>query len=477
MYDENGFTEQTNQEIYTDCKVVEPQDHKKKKHGKRFAKLTAGILCAALLVGGGFAAGSHFGAKNQPANGAVGVPGAILEQDPEQSPEEGIKGGAQAESMANVITANGTAGKTVYTPAQIAQKYLSSIVAITSKSKQEVYSMFGQKQEYESEGAGSGIIVAKTDTEYIIATNNHVVENASDLTVCFNDSEEQIYSAYIKGTDPSNDLAVIGVKLKDVPEKVQNSLVIAVLGNSDNCVMGEQVVAIGNALGYGQSLTSGYISALDRVVTVDNVTYTLIQTDAAINPGNSGGALFNMYGEVIGINSVKFASSKVEGMGFAIPISKALPILNDLALRTPREVVDEDKRGYLGVVGRDVDASMSGYNMPMGFYITEVEEGLAADKAGVKAGDIMTAFDKMTISGISQLKNYLQYYAKGEKVEITVKRLREGKYEDVTLTLTLGEKPEGLEEEAAEKEDSSRENDNGYGFGFDWDDFFGGFGR
>lgn len=473
MYDENGFTEQMDQEVYTECKVVEPQDHKKKKHGKRFAKLTAGILCAALLVGGGFTAGSTFGAKNQTANDVQGTSGNLLDQ----APVEGEKGGAPAEPMTNVITANGTSGRTVYTPAQIAQKYLSSIVAITAKSKQEVYSMFGQKQEYESEGAGSGIIVAKTDTEYIIATNNHVVENASDLTVCFNDSEEQIYSAYIKGTDPSNDLAVIGVKLKDVPEKVQKLLTVAVLGNSDDCVMGEQVVAIGNALGYGQSLTSGYISALDRVVTVDNVTYTLIQTDAAINPGNSGGALFNMYGEVIGINSVKFASDKVEGMGFAIPISKALPILNELALRTPRELVEKDERGYLGVVGRDVDASMSGYNMPMGFYITEVEEGLAADKAGVKAGDIVTAFDKMTISGISQLKNYLQYYAKGEKVELTVKRLREGKYEDVTLYITLGEQPEGLSEEAEEEDNSSRGNDNGYGFGFDWDDFFGGFGK
>lgn len=474
MYDENGFTEQTNQEIYTECKVMEPQDHKKKKAGKRFAKLTAGILCVALLMGGGFAAGRTFGAKSQAGGQDAGVSGTIIGQNPEGEKNNN----PQAEPMANVITANGTAGKTVYTPAQIAQKYLSSIVAITSKSKQEVYSMFGQKQEYESEGAGSGIIVAKTDTEYIIATNNHVVENASDLTVCFNDSEEQIYSAYIKGTDPSNDLAVIGVKLNDVPKKVQDSLTVAVLGNSDQCVMGEQVVAIGNALGYGQSLTSGYISALDRVVTVDNVTYTLIQTDAAINPGNSGGALFNMYGEVIGINSVKFASSKVEGMGFAIPISKAIPILNDLALRTPRDLVDEDQRGYLGVVGRDVDASMSGYNMPMGFYITEVEEGLAADKAGVKAGDIVTAFDKMTISGIAQLKNYMQYYAKGEKVELTVKRLREGKYEDVVLTLTLGEKPEGSSEELQEeKDDSGRENDNGYGFGFDWDDFFGGFGR
>lgn len=473
MFDENGFMEQENREVYTECKVVEPQDHKKKKSKKRFAKWTAGILCAAMLVGGGFAAGSAFGAKSQSAGTGTALRdsvgnflGAV--------PKDGTDHGAQVQAMANMILANNanSAGKVLYTPAQIASKYLSSVVAITAKSKQEVYSMFGQTREYESEGAGSGIIVAKTDTELIIATNNHVVENSSELTVCFNDSEEQIYSAYIKGTDPSNDLAVVGVKLSDVPKKVQDSLTVAVLGNSDECVMGEQVVAIGNALGYGQSLTSGYISALDRVVTVDNVTYTLIQTDAAINPGNSGGALFNMYGEVIGINSVKFASDKVEGMGFAIPISKALPILNELAMREPREIVEESERGYLGVSGRDVDASMSSYNMPIGFYVTEVEEGLAADKAGVKAGDIITAFDKMSISGITQLRSYMQYYAKGEKVEITVKRLREGKYEDITLTLTLGEKPEGASEQPQTQEDEENSG-NGYGFGFDWDDFFG----
>ncbi len=338
--------------------------------------------------------------------------------------------------------------------------------------------MFGQTREYESEGAGSGIIVAKTEDELIIATNNHVVEDASELTVCFNDSEEQIYSGYIKGTDPSNDLAVVGIKLSDIPKKVLDSLAVAVLGNSDECVMGEQVVAIGNALGYGQSLTSGYISALDRVVTVDNVTYTLIQTDAAINPGNSGGALFNMYGEVIGINSVKFASEKVEGMGFAIPISKALPILNNLALRNPRDLVDEEDRGYLGISGEDVGASMSnGYNMPVGLYITRVVEGSAAEKAGVKTGDILTAFDKMSVSGMSQLRNYLQYYKEGEKVEITVKRLNDGNYEEVNLTVTLDERPEE-EDIKTQPEQSIGNGDGNTGdFGFDWNDFFGGFWR
>ncbi len=476
MYDENGFAEQGNSEIYTECKVVEPQDHKKKKSGKRIVKWTAGILCAAMLVGCGYAAGSAFGtnAGNKSGIGAssnlvAGVAG---------NPADG--GNVQAEPVNNLITAAGAnnSGKILYTPAQIAEKCRSSVVAITAKSKQEVYNMFGQTREYESEGAGSGIIVAKTEDELIIATNNHVVKDASELTVCFNDSEEQIYSGYIKGTDPSNDLAVVGIKLSDIPKKVLDSLAVAVLGNSDECVMGEQVVAIGNALGYGQSLTSGYISALDRVVTVDNVTYTLIQTDAAINPGNSGGALFNMYGEVIGINSVKFASEKVEGMGFAIPISKALPILNNLALRNPRDLVDEEDRGYLGISGEDVGASMSnGYNMPVGLYITRVVEGSAAEKAGVKTGDILTAFDKMSVSGMSQLRNYLQYYKEGEKVEITVKRLNDGNYEEVNLTVTLDERPEE-EDIKTQPEQSIGNGDGNTGdFGFDWDDFFGGFWR
>lgn len=474
MFDENGFTgqEQNDSGIYTECRIVEPQDHKKKKGGKRFAKWMAGILCAALLVGGGFAAGNYAGANRQNEQ--------RMETGINPSDKDGQE--ASAEQVNNLIKAEvNKEGKTLFTPAQIAQKYLSSVVAITAKSKQEVYSMFGQTREYESEGAGSGIIVAKNDKELIIATNNHVVENASELTVCFNDSEEQIYTGYIKGTDPSNDLAVVGVKLSDIPQKVLDTLTVAVLGNSDDCVMGEPVVAIGNALGYGQSLTSGYISALNRVVTVDNVTYTLIQTDAAINPGNSGGALFNMYGEVIGINSVKFASDKVEGMGFAIPISKALPILNNLALRDPRELVEADDRGYLGIYGEDVGTSMSsGYNMPVGLYITKVIEDSAAQKAGVKTGDILTAFDGMAVSGMSQLQNYMQYYAEGEKVELTVKRLREGNYEEIKLTATLGERPEETSPQTTPKQSEREvEPDNGYGdeFGYDWEDFFGRFFR
>ncbi len=476
MYDENGFEKENSStnEVYTECRVVEPQDHKKKSgRKKKFAKFAAGLLCAALIAGGGFAAGS-LAAKPSSSyetgqNGNSPEDDANSDSDSSGNPSQGNQAGAQ--SVNNLLVSAGPGqGKPVYTPAQIAEKYLSSVVAITAKSTSEVYNFLGGKQEYESEGAGSGIIVAKTDQELIIATNNHVVEGAKELTVCFNDSAEQIYSAYIKGTDPSNDLAVVGIKLSDIPEKVLDTLTVAVLGDSNACVMGEQVVAIGNALGYGQSLTSGYISALDRVVTVDNVTYTLIQIDAAINPGNSGGALFNMHGEVIGINSVKFASSKVEGMGFAIPISKALPILNRLAEREPRELVAESEQGYLGITGNDVTSSVAGsYNMPVGAHVRSVTEGSAAEKAGLLAGDIITGFDGMAVSGMQQLKGYLQYYRSGETVEITVKRLESGSYTEKKLSLTLGERPEDLQD--GTQQEVQQEPEDEWNFG---DDFFDG---
>lgn len=466
MYDENGFVREEQAEVFTECKVVEPQDHKKKRgQKKKFAKAAAVVLCAALLAGGGFAVGNYT-AKPALAENS--------DQDlPSKENENNIKT-PEVQAMGNLLSVNNqNSGKMLYTPKQIAEKYLSSIVAITSKSIVESYNPFVGKQQYENSGAGSGIIVAKTEKELIIATNNHVVEGTSELTVCLNDNEEQIYSAYIKGTDPSNDLAVVGVKIADIPKNVLDSLAVAVLGNSDECAIGEQVVAIGNALGYGQSLTSGYISALDRVVTVDNVTYTLIQTDAAINPGNSGGALFNMYGEVIGINSVKFASSNVEGMGFAIPISKAMSILNNLAEREPRELVDEEDQGFLEITGSDVTASSaSSYNMPVGVHVRSVEEGSGSEKAGMLAGDIITAFDGLPVSGMTQLKSNLQYYRKGETVKITVKRLTNGNYEEVILDVTLGERPEEEETDNNLGNNQQQESDsNGYGNWFD--DLFG----
>ena len=326
-----------------------------------------------------------------------------------------------------------------YTVAQIAELCMPSVVAITNKGVTEVQSWFGPLQQ-ESESAGSGIIVGQNDTELLIATNNHVVAGANELSVCFNDNTEQVFQALTKGTNAANDLAIISIELKDIPADVLSTIRVAELGDSDQLQVGEQVVAIGNALGYGQSVTSGYISALNRTVNIDNMTAELIQTDTAINPGNSGGALINMKGQVIGINSAKFASSTIEGMGYAIPISTALPILNDLEDRVTRTKVDEAEEGYLGVSCQNVSSEAQFYGIPAGVYIGEVNEGSAAEKAGMKKGDILTKFDGLTIGSITELKSTLQYYKAGETVDIVVARMSTDGYAEETLTITLDAK-------------------------------------
>ncbi len=466
MYNET----ENQEEIVVECTVNEVEEKApagKAGRGRKVTKAVAGVMCAALCICGGYAAGSMFGGR---------APEQVVAQ--QDKTEEGqTLPDATAASNLTFQTAGNNLNKKSYTVAEIAANWMSSVVAITAKSTEEVYSMFGQTKQYESEGAGSGIIIAKTDEELIIATNNHVIEGATALSVCFNDSEEQIYEAYAKGADSSSDLAVVAVDLDDIPKEVLKTLSIAVLGDSEACVIGEQVVAIGNALGYGQSLTSGYVSALNREVVVDNVTYKLIQTDAAINPGNSGGALFNMYGEVIGINSVKLAANDVEGIGYAIPISDAMPILNQLAAREVRELVEEDEQGYLGISGSAVSSTMaSGYNMPVGIYVSEVVEDSAAENAGIKKGDILTAFDGMSVTTMNQLKGYQQYYREGEKVEVTVNRLVDGEYKELQLKLTLQEKPEELKQDN-EAETKNEESWNsgvnpGNGYGYDMDDIF-----
>lgn len=352
--------------------------------------------------------------------------------------------------------------------AGVAQATLPSVVAITSVSIQEIPSFFSYygfgygTQEYPSTGSGSGIIVGENDDELLIATNNHVVEGATTLSVCFigndvigaeeetqslasGDSDslaENAVSAKIKGTDPENDLAVVSVTKSDIPEDTMSEIKIAQLGDSDNLVVGEQVVAIGNALGYGQSVTSGWISALNRTVTMeDGSSSDLIQTDAAINPGNSGGALLNMRGELIGINSAKYADNAVEGMGYAIPISKAQPILEELMSRKTRDKVDSDKAAYLGVVVADLTTeAIQMYNMPAGAFVTEVSENTAAEAAGIRKSDIIVKLDGQKVSGRDDLIEKLSYYAAGEEVEIVVNRADNGEYVEHTLTVTLGSK-------------------------------------
>lgn len=384
----------------------------------------------------------------------------------------------QAALASNVSTKKSTTESGEYTVEEIAKNCSSSVVSITCKSVQEVRNFFGGQQQYESESAGSGIVIAKDENNLYVATNNHVVDGASDLSVCFNDSKDNVYSAEVKGTDAGNDLAIVAISLKDIDEDVLKSVSIATLGDSSNENVGEQVVAIGNALGYGTSVTSGYISALDREVTIDNNTAKLIQTDAAINPGNSGGALFNMKGEVIGINSAKFSSEEVEGMGYAIPISTAEPILQQLITM---EKVDDSKKGTLGIKCKDVSSDVSeSYDIPQGVYVSELTKGGAAEKAGIESGDIITEFDGKSVADTSSLVNMLQYYEAGKTVEVTVKRRASGGYEDKKVKVTLDkadssagssdDSNNGESKDNSSKDNSSKGDDSGNGFGDGYSD-------
>ena len=337
-------------------------------------------------------------------------------------------------------TTSASSGGTVK---EVAANAMPSLVTISTMSVEEMQSFFGGTQQYEVEGAGTGVIVGQNDTELLIATNNHVVEGAQSLSVGFID--ESSVEGQIKGSDADNDLAVVSVNLEDIPEETMSQIKIATLGDSDALELGDQVVAIGNALGYGQSVTSGYVSALNRDLTLtDNSGATiestgLIQTDAPINSGNSGGALLNMKGELVGINEAKSSTTSsgttVDGIGFAIPIAKAEPILEELMNLETRDKVDESQASYLGISGVNVTSDASKmYGMPVGVGISTVVEGGPADQAGVKKGDVLTEFD----DNFDELRDVLQYYAAGEQVDIVVQRSNEGEYKPVTLTVTLG---------------------------------------
>lgn len=323
----------------------------------------------------------------------------------------------------------------------IVEQAMPSIVSITNMSIQEVQSFFGQTQEQESESLGSGIIVQQSDTELLIATNNHVVEGADTLTVTFADEEN--VEANIKGTDPSKDLAIVAVPLDSIKDSTMESIAIATLGDSNEVQVGEPAIAIGNALGYGQSVTTGIISATNRQIDMDGFNSELIQTDAAINPGNSGGALLNANGAVIGINTAKINSTVAEGMGYAIPISDASEVLTALMNRETRTRVSDEERGYLGITGQDVSSDIGeAYNMPTGVYISEVTEGSGADQAGLSRGSIITGMEGVTIDSMETLQDQLSYYAVGETVELTVQvPASGGEYEEQTVSVTLGPDP------------------------------------
>ena len=332
-------------------------------------------------------------------------------------------------SNAQLTTANSTVTSDV---SKIVDASMPSIVSITSTSVQQVMSFFGGVSTIPRESAGSGIIISQNDTELLIVTNNHVVDGSESLTVTFND--ETSIAATIKGTDSARDLAVIAVALSDIPDDTRDAIKVAVVGDSASLKVGEPTIAIGNALGCGQSVTTGIVSAVNR--EIDGYDGKYIQTDAAINPGNSGGALLNANGELIGINSAKISDSSVEGMGFAIPISDVTNIIETLMNRTK---VDEANRGYIGIKGYDVtEEGAKMYNMPTGVYIAEVISGGAAEKAGITKGSIITGFEGMEINGMESLQEQLTYYAAGDEVTVTIQTpTHDGEYTESEVTITL----------------------------------------
>ena len=402
-----------------------------------WARKAAGITAAAVLFGtvaGGVMTGVNYvgarltGLADITATAPAETEGTTTAQVPETS----------------AASNNGstTAVSTVTDVSSIAEKAMPSLVAINDTMTVEQNNFFGMPQTYQAQSSGSGIIVGQNDTELLIATNNHVVSGATDMKVTFTDSTQ--VAAAVKGTDSATDLAIIAVKLSDIPSDTMSKIKVATLGNSDNVKVGQQVIAIGNALGYGQSVTVGYISALNRQVSVSDsesdTSYTadLIQTDAAINPGNSGGALLSANGEVIGINSVKYSDTSVEGIGYAIPINTAAPIINDLITK---EKVDESDSAYLGIAGVDVtDDVAKTYNMPSGVYVAQVTGGSAAEQAGIQKGDIITEFDGKLIGSMEELSSTMEYYKAGTTVDVKIERSTNGEYQEQTISVTLGKK-------------------------------------
>lgn len=426
----------------------EPQAKKKKDRkvkkpmsvGKKWGMVIAMGAVFGLVAGGVFTGTSILGAQltGAGAGNNVAIPTTATTTTGTQSSDSS--------------TASGMSVK------DVASSAMPSLVAISTTTVEEVQTFFGTASQ-EVPASGTGVIVGQNDEELLIATNNHVVSGATQLSVSFTD--DTTIEGQIKGTDEANDLAVVSVKLIDIPSDTQSQIKIATMGDSDALEVGDQVVAIGNALGSGQSVTSGYVSALDRDVTSTDETTGqettsegLIQTDAAINPGNSGGALLNMNGELIGINEAKYSSTSVEGMGFAIPIAKAEPILENLMSLTTRYKVDDADASYIGITMKDVESNVSeAYGIPAGVRVESVVDGSPADEAGIKVGDILTGFDGRTVSNSAGLQDILSYYAAGETVDITVQRADDGEYKEKTLTITLGsadDKPTQAQEESTQ---------------------------
>lgn len=385
---------------------------------KRMIKLAAGAAVFGII------AGTTFQGVNMAADGLLGVGRAAVEEQ---------AGSTVKLSTTSVVNGSDSGATDV---SEIAEQVLPSIVAIDVTQQMTGYTPFGM-QTQESTGSGSGIIIAEKDGRLYIATNNHVVQGVDSVTIRFKD--DSTAKAEIKGTDSSHDLAVVVVNKSDLSEDTLSAIKVATIGDSSATKVGEQAIAIGNALGYGTSVTVGYISARDREIdSEDSSSVKLLQTDAAINPGNSGGALVNSRGEVIGINSSKFASEEIEGMGFAIPMATAEPILTKLMNQEP---VAEGEQAYLGITGRDVTSEYSEYyGMPEGIFVSEVTDGSPAQKAGLSRGYIITALNGDEVKNMTQLQEKLMQCRAGDKGSITVQVNDGGEYTEKNLTVTFGKK-------------------------------------
>ena len=397
-------------------KEKKPRDHKK------VAKI-AGGLCFAVAFG--VIASAAFQTTNFVGNALFG---------------EKVKTEKSSEKKVDSTSLTRTSSTVTSDVSEVVNSVMPSVVSITNMSVQQVQSFFGGTSSQEVQSSGSGIIVGQNDTELLIATNNHVVEGSTTLTVSF--INESSAEAKIKGTDASRDLAVIAVPLENIEEETMGEIKVATLGDSTKLQVGEPVIAIGNALGYGQSVTTGIVSALNRQIDMEGFDAELIQADAAINPGNSGGALVNANGEVIGINTVKVSSDAVEGMGYAIPISDANETITTLMNKETREQVPEDERGFLGVEITNVEAeSAELYGMPTGVYIRNVIEGTGAEKAGLVRGGVITELDGSSVDSMTTLQNLLSYYRVGETVTLTVEMPgKDGSYEEKEVEVVLSEK-------------------------------------
>lgn len=438
----------------------------KKKKKKR--TLIAVVAVCVVLLAGTIGISAAYISKNKDSLTNVLEDGTLSNNDNNSNSNNSSDSG-NYESIGSTNTQNdanssSTSGVTVTDVSSVVSSAMPSVVAITSKTlvesrndySQDIWEYYfgggnsgnNKSNSYEEDAAGSGIIVDQTSTELLIVTNNHVVEGADSLKIQFAGTESKdSVDGYIKGTDSTKDVAVVAVKLKDIPSDVLKNIKKATLGDSDKVNVGEGVIAIGNALGYGQSVTTGIISAKDRKVQLENQTMTLLQTDAAINGGNSGGALLNASGEVIGINVAKYSSSgsssnaSVEGMGFAIPISSVKDIISDLETKETRTKVSEDERGYLGISGFDVDEQTSqAYSIPQGIQVQSVVKGGPAENAGIAASDVITKFDGQDVSSMTSLQSMLEYYKKGEQVKVTIEYRDGREYKTKDVTVTLGDK-------------------------------------